>query len=164
MASNWLASHFFWLVGLNIDRDCLVSHWIMGSHEQWEFPPFVRPQWQSLCTALLAGKCLPLGLCKGTVKESIPKVILWPPPTALGPVSQSLIKIFEQNFLKNFFPHLQSLQYHIQILHMLTAILLIHYKYVMVVRCIKLNSKDCERKMFHEMGLRNQYRQETCST
>ena len=34
-------------------------------------PTVFRPQWQSLCTALTAGKCLPLGLCKGTVKESI---------------------------------------------------------------------------------------------
>ena len=31
---------------------------------------FSRPQWQSLCRVLSAGKCLPLGLCKGTVKES----------------------------------------------------------------------------------------------
>ena len=36
-----------------------------------EFPPFFRPQWQSLCTTLTAGICLPLGLCKGTVKESM---------------------------------------------------------------------------------------------
>ena len=34
------------------------------------FPPFFKPQWQSLCTALTTGKCLSLGLCKGTVKES----------------------------------------------------------------------------------------------
>ena len=26
------------------------------------------PQWQSICTALMAGICLPLGLCKGTEK------------------------------------------------------------------------------------------------
>ena len=42
----------------------------MGSCDQWGFPLFSRPQWQSLSTALTAGKCLPLGLCKGTVKES----------------------------------------------------------------------------------------------
>ena len=59
------------LAGLDIDRDCLVPHCIMISRDQWEFPSFLRPQWQSLCTALTAGKCLPLGLCKGTVKESI---------------------------------------------------------------------------------------------
>ena len=29
-----------WLVGLNIDWDCLVPHCIMGSRDQWEFPPF----------------------------------------------------------------------------------------------------------------------------
>ena len=58
-----------WLVGLKIDWDCLVPHCIMGSHDQWEFQLLFRPQWQSLCTALTAG-CLPLELCKGTVKES----------------------------------------------------------------------------------------------
>ena len=69
-----------WLVGLNIDGDFQVPHCIMGSRDQWEFPvfsdqflPFVKPQWKSgwksLCTALPAGKCLPIGLCKGTVKE-----------------------------------------------------------------------------------------------
>ena len=36
---------------------------------QWEFSSFFRPRWQSLCTALMAGRCL--GLCKGTVKESM---------------------------------------------------------------------------------------------
>ena len=59
-----------WLVSLNRDRDCLVSHCIMGSCDQWEFPPFCRPQWLPFCTATVTGKCLPLGLCKGTVKES----------------------------------------------------------------------------------------------
>ena len=61
---------FMWLVGRNMNWDCLVPHCIMGSRDQWEFPPFFRPQWQSLCTAPTAGKCMPLGLCKGTVKES----------------------------------------------------------------------------------------------
>ena len=51
--------HALWLVGLNINWDCLVPHCIMGSRDQREFPPFFRPQWQSLCTALTAGKCLP---------------------------------------------------------------------------------------------------------
>ena len=59
----------WWLVGLNIAWNCQVLHCIMGSCDQWGFPPFFRPQWQSLCTALTAGKCLPLGLHKGTVKE-----------------------------------------------------------------------------------------------
>ena len=29
-----------WLVGLNIDWDCLVLQWIVGSHDKWGFPPF----------------------------------------------------------------------------------------------------------------------------
>ena len=59
-----------WLVGLNIDWDYLLPHCIMGSCDQWEFPLFFRHQWQSPCTAPTAGKCLPLGLCKGTVNQS----------------------------------------------------------------------------------------------
>ena len=62
--------HLLWLVGINIDWDCLVSHGIMGSTDWWKLLLFLMPQWQSLCTALTAGKGLPLGLCKGTVKES----------------------------------------------------------------------------------------------
>ena len=66
------SSCFLWLVGLNIDWDCLMPHCIMGSRDQWEMPPFFRPQWQSLrlCTTLTTGKCLPFELCKWTVKES----------------------------------------------------------------------------------------------
>ena len=59
-----------WLVGLKRDWDCPVPYCIMDSCDQWGFQLFFRPQWQSLCTALTAGNCLPLGLCKGTVKES----------------------------------------------------------------------------------------------
>ena len=46
------------------------SQWIACSHDQWECPLFFRGHWQSPCTTLMAGKCLPLGLCRGTVKES----------------------------------------------------------------------------------------------
>ena len=35
----------------------------------WELPLFYKGHWQSPCTALMAGKCLPLGLCKETVKK-----------------------------------------------------------------------------------------------
>ena len=76
---------FSWLVGLNIDWDCLLPHCIMGSYDPWEFPPFFRPRWQSLCTALTAGICLPLvGLCKGTVKESIHLSSLIPQDVIVG--------------------------------------------------------------------------------
>ena len=60
-----------WLVDLSTDWDCLVPHCIMGSRDQWEFPLFFRPQWQSFCTAVMAGNCLLFGLCKGTVRESM---------------------------------------------------------------------------------------------
>ena len=56
-----------WLVYLNIDWDCLVPQCIMGSRGHWEFPLFFRPQWQSICTALTPGSCLP---CNRTVEES----------------------------------------------------------------------------------------------
>ena len=71
--------HPFVIRWFNMDWDCLMPHCIIGSCDQWEFPPFFRPQWQSLCTALTAGKCLPLGLCKGTVKES--RLLPWAPPS-----------------------------------------------------------------------------------
>ena len=55
-----------WLVGLKIDWDCPVPHCIMGSRDQWEFQLF----FQTSVTVPLHCNCLPLGLCKGTVKES----------------------------------------------------------------------------------------------
>ena len=53
-----------WLVGLNIGWDCLVPHCIMGSRDPGEFPTFFGPQWQSFCTALMAGRCLSQGDCE----------------------------------------------------------------------------------------------------
>ena len=53
MANRWLASRFF-----------LIS-------------PFLKGHWQSPYTDLTAGKCLPLGLCKETVKESSPEQPHW---------------------------------------------------------------------------------------
>ena len=60
-----------WLAGLNIGWGMPPSQWILGSCDRWEFPAFFIGYWQSPYTALTAGKCLPLGLCKETVKESI---------------------------------------------------------------------------------------------
>ena len=69
MASNWLASRF--VTGYSkYSLGLLSAYCIMGSLDQWEFPPFFRAQWQPRCSSLTAGKCLPLGLCKGTVKDS----------------------------------------------------------------------------------------------
>ena len=48
----------------------LQSQSISGSHDQWEFPAFLKRPWQSPWTALTAGICRPLVLCKETVKES----------------------------------------------------------------------------------------------
>ena len=62
-------NHPMWLVGLNIDWDCLVPHCIMGSSDQWEFPLFFRPQWQSLCTALTAATACSYGCAKGLWKS-----------------------------------------------------------------------------------------------
>ena len=73
--------------------------------------PFFRPQWQSLCTALMAGICLPLGLCKGTVKES----------TAMAKMEQHLksqpSRPQKQSFLSRKFTksrHLQNVHYFVQ--------------------------------------------------
>ena len=54
----------------NIYCETPHSRWIMGSRGRWELPPFAQAHWQSPCTALTAGKRLPLGLCKETVNES----------------------------------------------------------------------------------------------
>ena len=42
----------------------------LRSRDRRKFPPLFRGHWQSPCTALTAGKCLPLGLCRQTVKEA----------------------------------------------------------------------------------------------
>ena len=39
-----------------------------------EFPSFSKHQWQSLCTALMTGKCLSSVLCMGTVKKSSARI------------------------------------------------------------------------------------------
>ena len=55
-----------WLVDPNMEWGNPHNWCIMGLRD----PPELTPPWQSPCTAQTAGKCLPLGLCKGTVKES----------------------------------------------------------------------------------------------
>ena len=67
---QWAGISPLWLAGLNIGWD-YKTQWIVGSQNQYEFPPFFKCHWQSPSTALKAGKWLPLGLCKETVKESI---------------------------------------------------------------------------------------------
>ena len=59
-----------WLVGLNIGWDCLRPQCIVGSCDQWEFSPLFKGLWQSPCTALMAGKCLSLGLHQEIVRQS----------------------------------------------------------------------------------------------
>ena len=54
-----------------IGWDWLVSQYIVGSRDRWEFLPFIKGHWQSPCIALTAGNCLPLRLCKGTVKSLV---------------------------------------------------------------------------------------------
>ena len=92
MAANWLVSiTVFSLVGLNIGWDCPVPHCIAGSRDRWELPTFFRRHWQSLCTALTAGKCLSLGLCKGTGKivyrgQNFEGVLICPPVLELDTI------------------------------------------------------------------------------
>ena len=64
MASNWLASTFCdgwskYKLGLPSAPLHYGPLWPVG------ISTIFRPQWQSLCTAPMAGRCLPLGLCKG---------------------------------------------------------------------------------------------------
>ena len=64
------ATAFLWLAALNIGYDWLRHKRIVHSRNRRIFSPFYTSQWQSPCTALTASKCLPLGLCKETAKES----------------------------------------------------------------------------------------------
>ena len=60
---NWREQHHSWI---------LVSCNVLWAHKtDGNFHCLFKSHWQSLCTALMAGICLPLGLCKETVKESI---------------------------------------------------------------------------------------------
>ena len=69
MSPYWLASQFCDRliqveVGIaSVAMDCGFM-WAAG------ISTVFRGHWQSFCTAVTAGKCLPLGLCKETVKES----------------------------------------------------------------------------------------------
>ena len=68
-----------WLCGLNIGWDCPSCN-RLWPHMTWKFTPFFQGHWQSPCIALImAGKCLSLVLCQGTVKESI----IWRAPIYL---------------------------------------------------------------------------------
>ena len=69
MASKLAGITLLWLVGWKICLDCLVSHCIVRACGRWEFPLFFKRHWLSFCTSLMAGKCLLLGMCKGTVKQ-----------------------------------------------------------------------------------------------
>ena len=61
----------------NIDWGTPHKWCIMGARDRWEFPAFCKGQWQSPCTTLTAGKCLPLGMCMRTVKKSNRMRALW---------------------------------------------------------------------------------------
>ena len=54
-----------WLAGLDICSNCL-SHDGCGVTWSVEISTLFRGLWQSLFTAITAGKCQPLGLCKET--------------------------------------------------------------------------------------------------
>ena len=61
----------FFLIGWSDYRlGLLESQWVLVLRDRKEFTPFLTSQRQSACTAQTAGKCLPLGLCKETVKQS----------------------------------------------------------------------------------------------
>ena len=70
---GWL--HCFWIGWAKYMVPILSSNGLLAQVISGNFPPFYRGHWQSPCTALMAGKCLPLGLCKETVKESAGNVM-----------------------------------------------------------------------------------------
>ena len=59
-----------WLVGLNIDWDCLVPHCIIGSPTPVGVPIIFQTPVTVPLHSPNGRQCLSLGLCKGTVKES----------------------------------------------------------------------------------------------
>ena len=63
--------------GRGMRHDLQLTQYILDACDRWEFTPFFKSHRQSPCTALTAGKCLPLGLCKGTVKESTCARNMW---------------------------------------------------------------------------------------
>ena len=69
-----------WLVGLNKGWDCLNCNGLWA--HMWECLSFFRGHWQSPCRALTAGKCLPIVLCKETVKvfKAAPVTPFYPSP------------------------------------------------------------------------------------
>ena len=85
------------LAGLNIALGMPQSQWIVGPCDHEVFHHFSKGHWQSLCTAITAGKCLQLRLCKGTVKESI-HVGNWPIypiiPCNMWNMSQTICTLF----------------------------------------------------------------------
>ena len=67
---DWLASPFCTRV-FKCRLGLPQSQYIVGSCGWREFLPFFTGLWQYPCTALTAGRCLPLALCKRTVKGSM---------------------------------------------------------------------------------------------
>ena len=72
----------------------------MGSHDQWEFTPFPTPVANGL--SLESEKrweftlvmCLPLGLCKGTVKESMEALL----PIYTLPIQEKMVPFIMNKF------------------------------------------------------------------
>ena len=67
---------FLWLSSLNTGWDHLSCNGLWAHMISVNFLCFSIGHWQSPCKALMAGKCLPLVLCKETVKQS--NVLLLP--------------------------------------------------------------------------------------
>ena len=58
------------VIGWSNYRHSISYTWHSGLMSQVKISTIYKGHWQSPCTALTAGKCLPLKLCKETVKES----------------------------------------------------------------------------------------------
>ena len=62
----WLAPFCDWLVYIDIGGNLICIGFWVSSNALLVWLPFIKGHWQSPCTALTAGKCLPWGLCKET--------------------------------------------------------------------------------------------------
>ena len=92
MKTSWVINNFIACKGATYMRGFTVGWNCLNHIGLWEFPPFFRGNSQSLCIALIAGKCLPLGPCKGLrlLKSLLTQLSLcFLPPPGKSPTPRS---------------------------------------------------------------------------
>ena len=104
MASEWPCCWLCDWADLNIDWEAIACGALWVQVTGGNFHLFFKCHWQSPCTALTAGKCLPLGLCKETVKESRPGQ-----NTTGSGLSDAHLEVFIPGASREWFPRFPAL-------------------------------------------------------